>query len=119
MELKQIKYFLALCQAGTFTRAAAICGISQPSLSNAIRRLEHELGRRLFDRGPPLRLSPLGEAVKPHFETILREIDKIHQLSSEGMPHSGNDPGREADPSDACIYARGSTSDGRLKAVTK
>jgi len=99
MELRQIKYFLVLCQVGTFTRAAAISGISQPSLSNAIRRLEHELGRPLFDRGSPVRLSPLGEAVKPRFEAILREIDKIHQLSSEGITHSGNDQGREADPS--------------------
>jgi LysR family hydrogen peroxide-inducible transcriptional activator len=93
MELRQIKYFLALCQVGRFTRAAAISGISQPSLSTAIRRLEHELGRPLFDRGPPVRLSPFGEAVKPHFEAILREIDNIHQLSSvsEGMTHSAND----------------------------
>jgi DNA-binding transcriptional LysR family regulator len=101
MELKQIKYFLALCQAGTFTRAAAICGISQPSLSNAIRRLEQELGGALFDRGPPVRLSPLGEAVKPHFKAILREIDKIYQLSSKDITHSGSDQRREADPSDA------------------
>src|SRR5262249_41543529 len=85
MNLAQIKYFLALREVGTFTRAAAICGISQQSLSVAIRRLEHELGRPLFDRGPPLRLSPLGEAVKPHFEAILHEIDKIHHLSSEGI----------------------------------
>jgi LysR family hydrogen peroxide-inducible transcriptional activator len=106
MELRQIKYFLVLCQVGTFTRAAAISGISQPSLSNAIRRLEHELGRPLFDRGSPVRLSPLGEAVKPRFEAILREIDKIHQLSSEGITHSGNDQGREADPSDAFTCAR-------------
>jgi len=85
MELRQIKYFLVLCKVGTFTRAAAISRISQPSLSNAIRRLEHELGGPLFDRGLPVRLSPLGEAVKPHFEAILREIDKVHQLSSEGV----------------------------------
>jgi LysR family transcriptional regulator, hydrogen peroxide-inducible genes activator len=101
MELRQIKYFLALCQVGRFTRAAAICGMSQPALSTAIRRLEHELGRPLFDRGRPVRLSPLGEAVKPHFEAILREIDKIHQLSSvaEGMTHSADDQEPEGDPS--------------------
>jgi DNA-binding transcriptional LysR family regulator len=96
MQLRQIKYFLALCQVGIFARAAAICGISQPSLSNAIRRLEHELGGPLFDRGRPVRLSPLGEAVKPHFEAILREIDTIHQLRvivSEGITHSGKDKG--------------------------
>jgi LysR family transcriptional regulator, hydrogen peroxide-inducible genes activator len=106
MNLAQINYFLALCEAGTFTGAAAICGISQQSLSAAIRRLEHELGRPLFDRGPPVRLSPLGEAVKPHFEAILREIDKVHQLSSEHITHSGNDQGREADPSDGVSCAR-------------
>src|SRR5262245_63843894 len=97
MELQQIKYFLVLSQVGTFTRAAAISGISQPSLSNAIRRLEHELGRPLFDRGRPVRLSPFGEAVKAHFEAILREIGKIHHLSSEDRTHSENDQGREAD----------------------
>jgi DNA-binding transcriptional LysR family regulator len=106
MNLAQIKYFLALCEAGRFTGAAEICGISQQSLSAAIQRLEHELGRPLFDRGPPLRLSPLGESVKPHFEAILREIDKIHQLSSEGLTHSGNDEERETDPSDAFTCAR-------------
>jgi DNA-binding transcriptional LysR family regulator len=116
MELQKMKYFLALCQVGSFTRAAAICGTSQPAFSIAIG---HELGRPLFDRGPPVRLSPLGEAVKPHFEAILRETDKIHQLSSEGITHSGNDQGREADPSGAYTYARFSTSDDRLQGVTK
>jgi LysR family hydrogen peroxide-inducible transcriptional activator len=108
MELQQIKYFLVLSQVGTFTRAAAISGISQPSLSNAIRRLEHELGRPLFDRGRPVRLSPFGEAVKAHFEAIMREIDRIHQLRvlSEGRTHSANDQGREADPAGAFTCAR-------------
>jgi LysR family hydrogen peroxide-inducible transcriptional activator len=106
MNLAQINYFMALCEAGTFTGAAATCGITQQSLSAAIRGLEDELGRPLFDRGPPVRLSPLGEAVKPHFEAILREIDKVHQLSSERLIHSGNDQGWEADPSDGFTCAR-------------
>jgi DNA-binding transcriptional LysR family regulator len=82
MDLPQIKYFLAVCEAGGFTRAAAMCSISQPSLSIAIQRLEEELGGRLFDRGPPVRLSPLGEAVKPHFKAILRRIDKVRWLGA-------------------------------------
>jgi DNA-binding transcriptional LysR family regulator len=117
MNLAQINYFMALCEAGTFTGAAAICGITQQSLSAAIRGLEHELGRPLFDRGPPVRLSPLGEAAKPHFEAILREIDKVHQLSSERLIHSGNDQGWEADPSGGVTCV--ATSDDRLKRVTK
>src|SRR6516225_10176835 len=106
MNLAQIKYFLALCEVGRFTGAAAMCGISQQSLSAAIQRLEHEVGRPLFDRGTPLRLLPLGAAVKQHFEAILREIDKRHHLSSEGITHSGNDQGREGDPSDRVTCAR-------------
>jgi DNA-binding MarR family transcriptional regulator len=50
MEMQQIRYFLALCEAGNFSRAAARCGISQPSLSNAIKQLEAELGGPLFER---------------------------------------------------------------------
>jgi LysR family transcriptional regulator, hydrogen peroxide-inducible genes activator len=80
MHLDQIKYFLAVCESRNFTRAAALCGVSQPSLSIAIRRLEEKIGGPLFDRGSPVRLSALGEAVKPHFEAILREIDKIRRL---------------------------------------
>jgi LysR family transcriptional regulator, hydrogen peroxide-inducible genes activator len=93
MDLPQIKYFLAVCQVRGFTRAAAFCGISQPSLSVAIQRLEEELGGTLFDRGPPLQLSPLGQAVKPHFRAILREIDKIHRIGSgltDARVYSGN-----------------------------
>lgn len=79
MELAQIRYFSAICETRHFTRAARRCGVSQPSLSNAIRRLEEEFGGRLFDRGPPVRLSALGEAVKPHFVAILHEVDNIQR----------------------------------------
>jgi LysR family hydrogen peroxide-inducible transcriptional activator len=79
MELAQIRYFFAICETRHFTRAARRCGVSQPLLSNAIRRLEEEFGGRLFDRGPPVRLSALGEAIKPHFVAILREVDNIHR----------------------------------------
>jgi hypothetical protein len=47
MEMHQIRYFLALCEERGFTRAARQCGISQPSLTNAIIRLEQELGGAL------------------------------------------------------------------------
>jgi LysR family transcriptional regulator, hydrogen peroxide-inducible genes activator len=95
MNLRQIKYFLAVCEAGGFSRAAVACGISQPSLSTAIRRLEAELAGPLFDRGPPVRLSSLGEAVKPHFKAIWCEVDKIRGLEAgaeKGAHHSGNGP---------------------------
>jgi LysR family transcriptional regulator, hydrogen peroxide-inducible genes activator len=42
--MQQIHYFLALCEELNFTCAARRCGVSQPSLSNAISALERELG---------------------------------------------------------------------------
>lgn len=100
MELAHIKYFLAVCETCHFTRAAIACGISQPSLSVAIRRLEKELGGALFDRGPPVRLAPLGEAVKPHFSAILHKIDEIHRIRA-GVSNGGSIPEVAKDTSQA------------------
>ena len=71
MELHQVRYFLALCKEKNFTRAAKHCGVSQPSLSNAIRRLEQELGGRLFDRNSVnCALSELGQEVWPYLAKL-------------------------------------------------
>jgi len=91
MNLAQIKYFLALCEVGRFTGAAAICGISQQSLSAAIRRLEHGTRTSLVQS----RTACPAFATRRSRQTALRgnlgEIDKVHQLSSERITHSGND----------------------------
>lgn len=71
MELHQVRYFLALCKENNFTRVAKQCGVSQPSLSNAIGRLEQELGGRLFDRNSVnCTLSELGQEVWPHLAKL-------------------------------------------------
>jgi DNA-binding transcriptional LysR family regulator len=73
MELAQIRYFLALCKEQSFSRAAQRCGVAQPSLSNAIKRLEQELGGPLFHRGRlNCRLTALGQAVRPHLAKLDR-----------------------------------------------
>ena len=75
MELRQIRYFLTLCEEQSFTRSAQRCGVAQPTLSKAIKLLEHELGGPLFQR---LRagavLTPLGAAVRRHFLDIERSV---------------------------------------------
>jgi LysR family transcriptional regulator, hydrogen peroxide-inducible genes activator len=73
VEISQIRYFLALCDTRSFTRAAKECGVSQPSLSNAIRTLELELGGTLVERAP-FGLTPLGKAVRPHLRRAFRHI---------------------------------------------
>jgi Transcriptional regulator len=66
MEMHQVRYFLALCEERNFTRAAKRCGVAQPSLTRAIKRLEEELGGSLFDRDRVnTRLTDLGIFVRP------------------------------------------------------
>jgi DNA-binding transcriptional LysR family regulator len=77
MEMVHVRYFLALCEVENFTHAAKLCGVSQPSLSNAIRSLEYELGGSLFERKPRVRLSARGQSVRPHFEAIWREFVEV------------------------------------------
>jgi DNA-binding transcriptional LysR family regulator len=71
MQINQIIYFIALCEERHFTRAAKRCRISQPSLTNAIKRLEDELGDALFTRKPKLELSNFGLAMKPHLKRVV------------------------------------------------
>jgi hypothetical protein len=71
MQMSQIHYFLALCEERNFTRAAKRCGVSQPSLTNAIKRLERKLGGSLFHRDRRnIQLTELGRVVKPYFKQL-------------------------------------------------
>jgi len=89
MEMSQIRYFLALCEELNFTRAARRCGVTQPSLTNAIRALERGLGGPVFHRKPRIELTELGHAVRPCLDQIaqharhVRETARVHtaQLS--------------------------------------
>ena len=76
MELRQIEYVLAVVDRGSFTKAAAAVHVSQPSLSDGIRRLEAELGVRLFDRlGRSVELTDAGLALVGPARQLLGMLD--------------------------------------------
>ncbi len=66
MEMHQIRYFLTVAKTLNFTQAAEICHVAQPSLSQAIKKLEEELGGPLFRRERAnTHLTDLGHKVVP------------------------------------------------------
>ena len=78
MEIHQLRYFCAVAQTGSFTKAAEQEGIAQPSLSQQIVRLENSLGARLFDRlGRGVRLTESGKTLLPQALQILRQVTGI------------------------------------------
>jgi len=73
MDFNQVRYFLALANTLNFTRAAEQCYVTQPALTQSIRRLEAELGGDLITRhGRETGLTELGRALRNHFEQIER-----------------------------------------------
>jgi len=82
MELHQIRYFLAVHDTRNFTRAAERCSVSQPALTNAIKKLEKELDGPLFhrDRGGA-KLTTLGELVLPRFRRLAQESASVLEIA--------------------------------------
>lgn len=84
MELKQLEYFIVLCQELHFTRAAEKLGIAQPSLSQQIALLEHEVGMPLFDRiGKKNILTDAGETLLHYSYNVFHEISQARAAISE------------------------------------
>lgn len=74
MTLQQLEYFLAAVEHGSFSAAAESLHLSQPSLSEQVRRLEDELGVALFHRvGRGIVLAEAGRTLRPHAERVLAE----------------------------------------------
>jgi LysR family hydrogen peroxide-inducible transcriptional activator len=76
MELHQLRCLCAIVDSGSVSRAAQQTRVSRPSLSQQIRRLEDELGARLFDRlGCAVRLTEFERTFRPRARSVLRELD--------------------------------------------
>lgn len=89
MERRHLEHFLAVAESGSFTRAASVLTIAQPSLSHSIAALERELGSALFERlGRGVRLTPAGEALIEPARRTLRSFNL-----AKGAVRSVADPG--------------------------
>jgi DNA-binding transcriptional LysR family regulator len=76
MELRQLAYFVAVAEESHFTRAAERLRVAQPAVSQQIRRLEAELGERVFLRDRrSVALTPAGEALLPHARAALAQVE--------------------------------------------
>src|SRR5271155_4734082 len=88
MELRHLRYFLAVANTLHFRRAAEALDVSQPTLSQQIQQLEKELGTTLFDRiGKRVGLTVAGETFRHHAQRVLHELDEaqVALLELEGL----------------------------------
>jgi DNA-binding transcriptional LysR family regulator len=85
-DVRQLRYFVAVAEAGSLTRAAATIPVAQQSLSEQIRALERQLGAQLFVRGPRgVQLTDVGAALlaeaKPLLTRTDRAFDRVRRLA--------------------------------------
>lgn len=85
MNLRDLKYFIALAETRHFGQAAARCFVSQPTLSGQIKKLEDELGVALFERTKKaVALTAIGEALLPHARRAVEEAEALARLAQAG-----------------------------------
>ena len=86
MDLKQLQYFVACAQAGSFSDAAKILYSTQPSVSKVIKALEDTLGMQLFERLPRgIRLTVQGQKVYHYACKITNEVNVLENMALGGM----------------------------------
>ena len=86
MDLKQLQYFVACAQTGSFSDAAKILYSTQPSVSKVIKALEDTLGMQLFERLPRgIRLTVQGQKVYRYACRITNEIGALENMAAHGM----------------------------------
>jgi LysR family transcriptional regulator, cyn operon transcriptional activator len=91
LEIRHLRYFLAVAEAGSFSRAADRLGISQPSVSQQMRDLEAGLRVSLFQRrGKRILLTAKGLVFQEHARAILRELETfLQELNREASQLRG------------------------------
>jgi DNA-binding transcriptional LysR family regulator len=135
MELRRLRYFVAVAEAENVTRAAARLHVSQPPLSRQIRDLERELGVSLFDRSANgLRLTEAGKTFLDEARSVLERADRavervqlvtLGKLGKVRVGHAaaaievlrGVLPSFSRTHPDVSVHLREMTSQGMLRAL--
>jgi LysR family nitrogen assimilation transcriptional regulator len=89
MDLRQLRYFVGIVQAGSLSRAADQLRVAQSALSHHLASLESELDRQLVMRGPKgIELTEAGQVLYRHAEAILRRVECAKQdaISAPNLP---------------------------------
>jgi DNA-binding transcriptional LysR family regulator len=80
LELRPLRYFLAVADAGQLTAAAAVLGLQQPPLSQQIQALERQLGMQLFERHPKgVRLTDAGRVLEVEARRLVDDADALRE----------------------------------------
>jgi LysR family transcriptional regulator, hydrogen peroxide-inducible genes activator len=80
MNLQQLEYIVALDIFRNHAKAANSCNVTQPTLSMMVKKLEDELGVKIFDKGQPLKPTKSGEIIIPRARQILQEIKNLKEF---------------------------------------
>jgi LysR family hydrogen peroxide-inducible transcriptional activator len=91
MNLRDLRYLLALADHKHFGRAAAASFVSQPTLSTQIRKLEEELGVALVERAPRrVMLTPIGRDIAERARRVIAEVDQMAEVARRSQdPEAG------------------------------
>jgi len=80
MTLQQLEYVLALDKTRHFVRAAELCGVTQPTLSAMIQKLEDELDSKIFDRSrQPIETTEIGEQIIRQAQVIIYQVNQLKE----------------------------------------
>ena len=86
MTLQQLEYIIALARHRQFAKAADACGVTQPTLSAMIQKLEEELGAKIFERRKqPVAPTPVGLIILERAEEILMRAQRLKEAVNEAQ----------------------------------
>ncbi len=84
MNINHLNYIKAVSELGSFSAAAKVCNVTQPTLSNGISKLEEVFGRKIFERSTrSVKLTPFGKKILSSVKSILELEESIYLVSKE------------------------------------